>query len=39
MDWLAPAVLRISNLGEWAPVVFVLLYNVAALTLIPPPSF
>ncbi len=39
MDWLAPAVLRISNLGEWAPVVFVLLYIVAALTLIPASLF
>ncbi len=35
MDWLAPAVLKVSNLGEWAPVVFVALYIVAALTLVP----
>ena len=35
MDWLAPAVLKISNLGEWAPVVFVALYIVAAVTLVP----
>ena len=35
MDWLAPAVLKVSNLGEWAPVVFVALYIVAAVTLVP----
>ena len=39
MDWLAPAVLRISNLGEWAPVFFVMLYIVAALTLVPASFF
>ena len=35
MDWLAPVVLRITSLGPWAPVVFVLLYVVAALTVAP----
>ena len=35
MDWLAPVVLQITNLGPWAPVVFVLVYIVAALTLAP----
>jgi uncharacterized membrane protein YdjX (TVP38/TMEM64 family) len=35
MDWLAPVVLRITTLGPWAPVVFILLYVVAALTVAP----
>lgn len=35
MDWLAPAVLRLTDLGPWAPVVFILIYIVAALTLAP----
>ncbi len=35
MDWLATAVLKVSNLGEWAPVIFVALYIVAAVTLVP----
>lgn len=35
MDWLAPAVLRLTELGPWAPVLFVLLYIAAALTLAP----
>jgi uncharacterized membrane protein YdjX (TVP38/TMEM64 family) len=35
MDWLAPVVLRITNLGPWAPVVFVLVYIAAALTMAP----
>jgi uncharacterized membrane protein YdjX (TVP38/TMEM64 family) len=35
MDWLATAVLELGNLGEWAPVVFVACYVVAALTLVP----
>jgi uncharacterized membrane protein YdjX (TVP38/TMEM64 family) len=35
MDWLAPLVLRLSNLGPWAPLIFVLAYVVAALTLAP----
>ena len=35
MDWLAPVVLRITNLGPWAPVVFVLIYIAAALTMAP----
>jgi uncharacterized membrane protein YdjX (TVP38/TMEM64 family) len=35
MDWLAPVVIRITSLGPWAPVVFVLLYVAAALTVAP----
>lgn len=35
MDWLATAVLQVSNLGDWAPVVFVALYAVTAVTLVP----
>lgn len=35
MDWLAPAVLRLSDLGPWAPVLFILIYIAAALTLAP----
>ena len=35
MDWLATAVVALSDLGEWTPVVFVAFYIVAALTLVP----
>jgi len=35
MDWLAPVVLKITQLGAWAPVLFVLLYIAAAITLAP----
>jgi len=35
MDWLAPVVLRLTQLGAWVPVLFVLLYVVAAITLAP----
>jgi len=35
MDWLVPVVLRITDLGPWAPVVFVLIYIAAALTMAP----
>jgi uncharacterized membrane protein YdjX (TVP38/TMEM64 family) len=35
MDWLAPVVVRLTQLGPWAPVVFTLLYIAAALTLAP----
>jgi len=35
MDWLAPAVLRLTDVGPWAPVLFVLLYIAAALTMAP----
>lgn len=35
MDWLAPAVLKLAELGPWAPVLFTLLYIVAAVTLAP----
>jgi uncharacterized membrane protein YdjX (TVP38/TMEM64 family) len=35
MDWLTPVVLRVVELGPWAPVLFVLIYIVAAVTLAP----
>ena len=35
MDWLAPVVLKLSQLGPWGPVLFVLLYVAAAVTLAP----
>ena len=35
MDWLAPVVLKVVELGPWAPVLFVLLYIAAAVTLAP----
>jgi uncharacterized membrane protein YdjX (TVP38/TMEM64 family) len=35
MDWLAPAVLWLTDVGPWAPVLFVLIYIAAALTLAP----
>jgi uncharacterized membrane protein YdjX (TVP38/TMEM64 family) len=35
MDWLAPVVLRVMELGPWAPVLFILLYVAAAVTLAP----
>jgi uncharacterized membrane protein YdjX (TVP38/TMEM64 family) len=35
MEWLSAAVLELSNLGAWAPVAFVVVYVVAAITLIP----
>jgi uncharacterized membrane protein YdjX (TVP38/TMEM64 family) len=35
MDWLAPVVLRLQDLGPWAPVLFVLIYVVAAVVLAP----
>ncbi len=35
MDWLAPAILKVNDLGEWAPVVFFVIYVVAAVTLVP----
>jgi uncharacterized membrane protein YdjX (TVP38/TMEM64 family) len=35
MDWLAPLVLDLMELGPWAPVVFALIYVAAALTLAP----
>ena len=35
MDWLAPVVLKLTQLGAWAPVLFVLLYVAAAVTLAP----
>jgi uncharacterized membrane protein YdjX (TVP38/TMEM64 family) len=35
MDWLAPVVLRLSQLGAWGPVLFVLLYVAATVILAP----
>jgi uncharacterized membrane protein YdjX (TVP38/TMEM64 family) len=35
MEWLAPAVLKLAEIGPWAPVLFILLYIVAAVTLAP----
>jgi uncharacterized membrane protein YdjX (TVP38/TMEM64 family) len=35
MDWLAPVVLKLSELGPWGPVLFILIYVVAAVTLAP----
>lgn len=35
MDWLAPVVLKLAEIGPWAPVLFTLLYIVAAVTLAP----
>jgi uncharacterized membrane protein YdjX (TVP38/TMEM64 family) len=35
MDWLAPVVLRLTELGAWAPVLFILIYIAAAVTLAP----
>jgi uncharacterized membrane protein YdjX (TVP38/TMEM64 family) len=35
MDWLGPVVLRLSDLGPWAPALFVLLYVAGAVTLAP----
>ena len=35
MDWLAPMILKVMDLGPWAPVVFVALYVATAVTLAP----
>jgi uncharacterized membrane protein YdjX (TVP38/TMEM64 family) len=35
MDWLAPVVQKLAELGPWGPVLFVLLYIAAAVTLAP----
>jgi uncharacterized membrane protein YdjX (TVP38/TMEM64 family) len=35
MDWLAPVVLRLQDLGPWTPILFILLYIVAAVVLAP----
>ena len=35
MDWLAAVVLRLAELGPWAPVLFIALYVAAAVTLAP----
>ena len=35
MDWLAPVVLKLAELGAWGPVLFILLYIAAAVTRAP----
>jgi uncharacterized membrane protein YdjX (TVP38/TMEM64 family) len=35
MDWLDAVVLRLAELGPWAPLIFIALYIVAAVTLAP----
>jgi uncharacterized membrane protein YdjX (TVP38/TMEM64 family) len=35
MDWLAPVVVKVLSLGPWAPVLFVLVYILAAVTMAP----
>ncbi|HEY6362252.1 MAG TPA: TVP38/TMEM64 family protein [Vicinamibacterales bacterium] len=35
MDWLAAVVLRLAELGPWAPLIFMALYVAAAVTLAP----
>ena len=35
MDWLAPVVLRIADLGAWGPILFIAVYVAASLALAP----
>ena len=35
MDWLAPLVRQLAELGNWAPALFIALYVLAAITLAP----
>jgi uncharacterized membrane protein YdjX (TVP38/TMEM64 family) len=35
MDWLTPLVLKVLGLGPWAPLLFVLVYVLAALAVAP----
>ena len=35
MDWLAPLLLKLTQLGPWAPLFFILIYIAAAVTLAP----
>ena len=35
MNWLAPVLVELSQLGPWAPLLFTLVYIAAALTLAP----
>ncbi len=35
MDWLAPLVRQLADLGGWAPALFIALYVLAAITLAP----
>ena len=35
MDWIAPLVRQLADLGIWGPVLFILLYVLAAITLAP----
>src|SRR4029077_8925003 len=35
MSWLAPLLLRVGELGPWGPILFALLYIIAAVTMAP----
>lgn len=35
MEWIAPLVRQLADLGSWGPVLFILLYIIAAITLAP----
>jgi uncharacterized membrane protein YdjX (TVP38/TMEM64 family) len=35
MDWLAPVILHLADLGPWGPVLFIALYVAASVTLAP----
>jgi uncharacterized membrane protein YdjX (TVP38/TMEM64 family) len=35
MDWVAAVVLRLAELGPWAPVIFIVIYVAAAVTMAP----
>lgn len=35
MSWLAAVLLRVGELGPWGPILFILLYMVAAITMAP----
>lgn len=35
MDWLAPLIGQLAELGSWGPVLFIVLYVLAAITLAP----
>jgi uncharacterized membrane protein YdjX (TVP38/TMEM64 family) len=35
MDWLAPLVRQLADLGAWGPVLFIVFYVIAAITLAP----
>lgn len=35
MDWIAPLIRELADLGRWGPVLFILLYVIAAVVLAP----